>query len=34
VSVRGQTVSEAALEHPDDALAFTAYDLMADRSEG
>ncbi len=34
VSVRGQTISEAALDHPDDALDFTARDLMRDRSEG
>jgi uncharacterized cysteine cluster protein YcgN (CxxCxxCC family) len=34
VSVRGQTVSEDSLDAPDDALDFTAYDLMEDRSEG
>jgi uncharacterized cysteine cluster protein YcgN (CxxCxxCC family) len=34
VSVRGQTVNETALDDPDDALAFTALDLMEDRSEG
>jgi len=34
VSVRRQTINEEALEHPDDALDFTALDLMADRSEG
>jgi uncharacterized cysteine cluster protein YcgN (CxxCxxCC family) len=34
VSVRGQTVNESSLEHPDDALDFTALDLMEDRSEG
>ena len=34
VSVRGQTVSETALDDPDDALDFTAWDLMEDRSEG
>ena len=34
VSVRGQTISEAVLDDPDDALDFTAYDLMEDRSEG
>jgi uncharacterized cysteine cluster protein YcgN (CxxCxxCC family) len=33
VSVRGQTVSEAALEHPDDALDFEAADLSRDRSD-
>jgi uncharacterized protein len=34
VSVRGQTISEAVLDHPDDALDFTARDLMRDRSDG
>jgi uncharacterized cysteine cluster protein YcgN (CxxCxxCC family) len=34
VSVRGQVVSEAALEEPEDALDFQAPDLMAVRSEG
>jgi uncharacterized cysteine cluster protein YcgN (CxxCxxCC family) len=34
VSVRGQTVSEDTLEHPDDALDFMAYDLLEDRSDG
>jgi len=34
VSVRGQTISEAALDHPDDALEFTARDLLRDRSDG
>ena len=34
VSVRGQVVSESALEDPEDALDFPAYDLLADRSEG
>ena len=34
VSVRGQVISEAALEDPEDALDFTAYDLLADRSDG
>ena len=34
VSVRGQTVSELALEDPEDAVDFTALDLLADRSEG
>ena len=33
VSVRGQTVSETALEHPDDALDFEAPDLARDRSD-
>ena len=33
VSVRGQTISEAALEHPDDALDFEAPDLARDRSD-
>lgn len=31
VSIRGQTVSEAALEDPEDALDFTARDLMDER---
>ena len=34
VSVRGQTISEASLADPDDALDFEAPDLMRDRSEG
>ncbi|HEX7758365.1 MAG TPA: YcgN family cysteine cluster protein [Caulobacteraceae bacterium] len=34
VSVRGQTISEATLKDPDDALDFEAPDLMRDRSEG
>lgn len=34
VSVRDQTISEAVLDDPDDALDFIAYDLMRDRSEG
>ncbi len=34
VSVRGQTISEATLDDPDDALAFTAPDLLRDRSDG
>ena len=34
VSVRGQTVSEAVLDDPDEALNFMALDLLADRSEG
>src|SRR3984885_9223353 len=33
VSVRGQTISETALEHPDDALDFEAPDLARDRSD-
>jgi hypothetical protein len=32
VSVRGQTISEAALADPEDAMDFTARDLMEDRS--
>jgi uncharacterized protein len=32
VSVRGQTICETALEHPDDALDFEAPDLARDRS--
>lgn len=31
VSIRGQTVSEAALDDPEDALDFTARDLMDER---
>ena len=31
VSVRGQTVSEAALADPEDALDFAAWDLVAER---
>jgi len=31
VSVRGQTVSEAALDDPDDALDFAAWDLVEER---
>ena len=34
VTVRGQTISEAALAEPEDALDFIAFDLLADRSEG
>jgi uncharacterized cysteine cluster protein YcgN (CxxCxxCC family) len=34
VSVRDQTVSETVLENPEDALDFTAYDFMSDRSDG
>jgi uncharacterized protein len=33
VSVRGQTVSEATFEDPDDALDFAAPDLLRDRSD-
>lgn len=32
VSVRGQTISEASLADPDDALDFEAPDLLADKS--
>lgn len=31
VSVRGQTINEASLEDPDDALAFSAPDLLPER---
>ena len=31
VSVRGQTVSETALAHPEDALEFAAWDLINER---
>jgi hypothetical protein len=34
VSVRGQTVSEAALADPDDALDFAAWDLTEERGRG
>ena len=34
VSVRGQTINEAELDDPEDALDYTAYDLLEDRSEG
>ena len=34
VSIRGQTISEAALDDPEDALDFPAHDLLVDRSEG
>ena len=34
VSVRGQTVSEAALADPEDALDFTAWDLIPERGRG
>ncbi|HEY9218356.1 MAG TPA: YcgN family cysteine cluster protein [Phenylobacterium sp.] len=33
VSIRGQTISEAALDDPEDALDFAAWDLMADKSD-
>ncbi|HEY3797661.1 MAG TPA: YcgN family cysteine cluster protein [Caulobacteraceae bacterium] len=33
VSVRGQTISEEALEHADDALDFEAPELLLDRSD-
>jgi uncharacterized cysteine cluster protein YcgN (CxxCxxCC family) len=33
VSVRGKTISEAALEHPDDALDFEAPEFSRDRSD-
>jgi uncharacterized cysteine cluster protein YcgN (CxxCxxCC family) len=33
VSVRGQTISEASLADPDDALDFLAPDLLTDRSD-
>jgi uncharacterized cysteine cluster protein YcgN (CxxCxxCC family) len=31
VSVRGQTISEASLDDPDDAIDFAAFDLVAER---
>jgi uncharacterized protein len=31
VSVRGETVSEAEFEDPDDALDYAAYDLLDER---
>ena len=34
VSVRGQTISEAALADPDDALDFAAWDLARERGDG
>jgi hypothetical protein len=34
VSVRGQTISEALLDDPDDALDYAAPDLLRDRSDG
>lgn len=33
VSVRGQTVSEAELEHEEDAADYLAYDLLRDKSD-
>ncbi len=33
VSVRGQTVSEATLADPEDAIDYPAYDLLRDKSE-
>jgi len=33
VSVRGQTISEAVLEEPEDAMDFPAYDLLRDKSD-
>lgn len=33
VSVRGQTISEAELDDPEDALAYLAPDLLEDRSD-
>jgi len=33
VSIRGQTISEAELAEPEDALEYTAWDLMLDRGE-
>ena len=34
VSVRGQTISEAVLAEPEDALDFAAWDLMEERGRG
>lgn len=34
VSVRGQTISEAELDDPDEAVDYAAYDLMAERGRG
>jgi len=34
VSIRGQTISEAVLDDPEDALDFEAPDLLRDRSDG
>ena len=33
VSIRGQTISEAALDEPEDAMDFQAHDLLRDRSD-
>jgi len=33
VSIRGQTISEASLKHAEDALDFTAWDLMEDKGD-
>ena len=33
VSVRGQTVNEAELADPEDAIEYTAYDLLRDKSD-
>lgn len=33
VSIRGQTISEAELKDPEDALEYTAWDLMIDRGD-
>ena len=33
VSVRGQTLSEAVLDDPEDALDYVAYDLLRDKSD-
>jgi uncharacterized cysteine cluster protein YcgN (CxxCxxCC family) len=33
VSIRGQTISEAELKAPEDALEYTAWDLMIDRGD-
>jgi uncharacterized cysteine cluster protein YcgN (CxxCxxCC family) len=33
ISIRGQTISEETLEDPEDALEYTAWDLMCDRGD-
>lgn len=33
VSIRGQTISEAVLDEPEDAMDFQAHDLLRDKSE-
>ena len=33
IGVRGQVVSEAALDHPEDAIDFPAHELMSDPEE-